>query len=53
MVKIFLSLRFYVNTNLAELESQITLFEALNFDFYVFLHFFDADIYQISKIQST
>ena len=30
----------------------LTNFEALNFDFYAFLHFLNAEIYQINKIQS-
>ena len=30
----------------------LTHLEALNFDFYEFLHFLKAEIYQINKIQS-
>ena len=30
----------------------LTHLEALNFDFYAFLHFLNAEIYQINKIQS-
>ena len=31
----------------------LTFFEDQNFDFYEFLHFLKAEIYQISKLQST
>ena len=31
----------------------LTLLEALNFDLYAFLHFLKAEIYQITKIQSS
>ena len=32
--------------------SILTYFEAMNFDFYAFLHFLKAEIYKINKIQS-
>ena len=49
---IFLSLRFYVKSILRILELQNLPLEALNFDFYEFLHFLKAEIYQFNKIQS-
>ena len=50
---LFLSLRFYVNLILGVLEMQnlpYYTFMALIFDFYDFLHFVKAEIYQINKI---
>ena len=44
----FLSLIFYVKYKIAIL----THAEALIYDFYQFLHFLKAEIYQINKIQS-
>ena len=54
---IFLSLRFYVKSILEILARSsksviLTDLEALDFDFYEYLHFWKAEIYLISKIQS-
>ena len=53
---ILLSLKFYVKLILGIQEVQnvpfLTHLEALNFDFYEFLHFLMAEIYQINKIHS-
>ena len=53
---IFLSLRFYVKSNLMIVEVQNLPFfkhlQGLNFAFNGFLHFLKAEIYQINKIQS-
>ena len=50
---IFLALRFYVKSILRIVEVQhVPYLEALNFHFYVFLHFFNAQIYRLNKIQS-
>ena len=44
---------FSITQILREIKSAIsTHLEALNFDFNEFLHFFNAEIYQVNKIQS-
>ena len=52
----FLSLRIYVKSVLRGFtcaKSAIsTHLKALNFDFYQFLHFLEAEMYQIDKLQS-
>ena len=52
--KIFLSLRFYVKSNFGVCRSAkyaiLTHLEALNLDFYEFLHFLKAEIDQMKKI---
>ena len=47
---IFLSLRFNVKSLSRAKSAILTHFESLNFDFYEFLHFLQAEIYQINKM---
>ena len=52
---IFLSLRFYVKSNLGFFKCKIAIFthlEVLNFYFYEFFHVLQTEIYQINKVQS-
>ena len=54
--RIFLSLRFYVKSKLLILKVKklpfLTHLEALNLAFYNFLHFSEAGIFQINKIEN-
>ena len=53
---IYQSLRFFREINFWDSRSAkstiLTHLEALNFDFYQFLHFLKAEMYQINKILS-
>ena len=50
----FCIIRILREINFGSAKSAIsTHLEALNFDFYAFLHFFEAEIHQINKIQNS